>query len=256
MDFASVLASQRRARRLSQAQLSSLSGVAQRHISFLETRRSQPGLRSVEKLSVALDLDFADTNALYTAAGLAPPRTELAWESDAFAPVRAVVRQMLTRHDPYPGVAMNASGDILLANDGIKSVMAWLYADEKPFSLANLYDLTFHPDSLLRFMLNPQEVLPHALKRLQQAAQTSDEAAVVLRRVRSYPAVQHLKTSSSDQPLSAGSVLIERYAARGAQRSFTAMTASFGSPEDVTAQFLRILLFFPADDETARAFNR
>ncbi|MEM6914729.1 MAG: helix-turn-helix transcriptional regulator, partial [Pseudomonadota bacterium] len=98
MDFASVLASQRRARRLSQAQLSSLSGVAQRHISFLETRRSQPGLRSVEKLTVALDLDFADTNALYTAAGLAPPRTELAWESDAFAPVRAVVRQMLTRH--------------------------------------------------------------------------------------------------------------------------------------------------------------
>ncbi|MEO1043145.1 MAG: helix-turn-helix domain-containing protein [Pseudomonadota bacterium] len=255
MDFASVLASQRRARRLSQAQLASLSGVAQRHISFLETRRSQPGPQSVEKLARALELDFADINALYSSAGLAPPRRELDWASEQFAPARSIVRRMLTRHDPYPGLAMTVSGDILLANDGLKHLITWLYTDKKQFSIDNLYDLTFHRDSLLQFMLNPDEVVPHTLKRLIQAAQTSNEAANTLARVRSYPAVQESQALASDKPLSAGSMIIERYKAHGTHLAFTSMAASFGSPEDVTAQFLRILLLFPSDKETERVLE-
>ena len=55
-DFGTVLRDWRHHRRLSQLALSSQSGISQRHISFLETGRSNPSQPMVLALSESLDI--------------------------------------------------------------------------------------------------------------------------------------------------------------------------------------------------------
>lgn len=58
---------------MSQQQLALMANVSERHLSFLETGRSRPGVDIVEAISDALQLRLRDRNELYTSAGLPPP---------------------------------------------------------------------------------------------------------------------------------------------------------------------------------------
>ena len=76
VDFAALLKDWRQHRRVSQLGLSSLSGISQRHISFLETGRSRPSRAMVLALADSLDVPLREQNALLQAAGFAPAWSE------------------------------------------------------------------------------------------------------------------------------------------------------------------------------------
>ncbi len=69
MDFGSVLRDWRNHRRISQLSLSTQTGISQRHISFLETGRSQPSRATVLALSDSLDIPLRERNVLLHSAG-------------------------------------------------------------------------------------------------------------------------------------------------------------------------------------------
>ena len=78
-------------RGLSQLHLAGTAGTTQRHVSFLESGRTQPSREMVLRLGTALDVPLRQQNALLLAAGFAP-----AWrESDLAAPELATVNQAL-----------------------------------------------------------------------------------------------------------------------------------------------------------------
>lgn len=262
MDFAALLQRERRRRRLSQAVLSGLSGVAQRHISFLETGRAQPGRQSVKKLAGALDLDYAAANAFYAAAGLTAPRAGFDWSSPAFDTARAAIGKVLARHSPWPALAADRAGYVLAANTGLDAVLDWAFAGADPWQATgcadrfNLHDLTFHPNGLVRFLTNPQEVLGHSLRRLETAARQCASAQEVLQRVRRHPAARlHIEEPEPADSRQA-SLVHERYCVRGQALDLVSMTAAFGSPEDVTAQNVRIELFLPANTGSEALLDR
>src|SRR5205814_2334445 len=70
--FGPLLSRWRARRRLSQLDLSVEAGISTRHLSFLETGRSQPSREMVLLLSRALDVPLRDRNQLLTMAGYAP----------------------------------------------------------------------------------------------------------------------------------------------------------------------------------------
>src|SRR5580704_19138693 len=68
----SLLREWRLRRRLSQLELSCEAEISTRHLSFLETGRSQPSREMVLHLAAQLDVPLRERNVLLVAAGYAP----------------------------------------------------------------------------------------------------------------------------------------------------------------------------------------
>jgi transcriptional regulator with XRE-family HTH domain len=257
VDFGQALASLRQRCRLSQLELAGLSGVSQRHISFLESGRSNPGPDSVTKLVRALELSYADTNFLYACAGLSGPRPTFNFADPEFAPARRAIEQLLLSQLPSPSIATLRSGEIVMANEAFKAAVNWAFEGRTPWRKKsggedNLYDLTLHTKGLRQFMVNPEEIIPHTLRRLRASARSVEAARSILRRAEAYPGIRNFSSIPEALTSAGSSVLVERYLVRGRALNLVSMVASFGSPEDVTAQALQIELFFPADGETGK----
>ena len=71
-DFASALRYWRDKRSLSQLRLSAEADISQRHISFLESGRSQPSRELILRLGTVLDIPLRQRNVMLLCAGFAP----------------------------------------------------------------------------------------------------------------------------------------------------------------------------------------
>lgn len=261
MEFRSCLAALRRRARMSQLELAHASTVSQRHISFLESGRASPGPGVVWKLSKALDLTFQDTNRLYEAAGLKAPSKAFVWDDHEFAASRAAIEALMTKHAPFPALATRRCGNILMSNQVYQTLINWTFSQPSAVRppahvFKNLFDLTLHPHGLIQFMDNPDEIIPHSLRRLRSAAASSTAAASVLAEIDLYKHLQPFADIQDKGESLQASVLIERYHLGQAKVSLVSMVASFGSPEDVTTQEIQVELFFPANDETQTFFDK
>ena len=97
-DFAAALRYWRAKRGVSQLRLSLDSGISQRHLSFLETGRAQPGRDLILKLGLVLDIPLRQRNAMLLAAGFAPAYRERALlDPDMEAVMRALDFMRLAR---------------------------------------------------------------------------------------------------------------------------------------------------------------
>src|ERR671915_655903 len=91
-----------RARRhLSQLDLAVEAGVSTRHVSFIETGRSQPSREMIVHLAEYLDVPLRERNALLIAAGYAPIYQETDLEAPEMEVVRNAIDKILAAHEPY-----------------------------------------------------------------------------------------------------------------------------------------------------------
>ena len=73
--------------------------MSSRHLSFLETGRSQPSREMVLRLGQVLDLPLRNRNELLLSAGFASQFTEQGLDQSAMAEVMAVLMIMATTDD-------------------------------------------------------------------------------------------------------------------------------------------------------------
>lgn len=193
-DFGLTLARYRRAARLSQEELGLRCDLSQRHISFLETGRSQPGNGALRKLVGGLGLSGSEAAALLAAAGLRAARRPLRWDDMAMAPIRASLDRMLIKHEPWPSYVFAADGTVLQRNAGIDDLLDWLspgvclWRLTGPDGRPNIFDLSLHPSGVVQWLSKPALTVPHILRRLRRAARDDAGARRTLARVCRYPA--------------------------------------------------------------------
>jgi transcriptional regulator with XRE-family HTH domain len=106
----------RELRRMTQLDLSGLSEVSTRHLSYVETGRSQPSREMVLHLAEHLDVPLRQRNELLLAAGYAPVYSETSLDSPAMEAVREALGQVLAGHDPYPALVVDRDWNLLLGN--------------------------------------------------------------------------------------------------------------------------------------------
>jgi hypothetical protein len=207
-------------------------------------------MSSITRLLTALELDYAAANRLLIAAGFAPTRPALAWDDPRFADARHAIELVLAKHEPFPAMIVDRGGDVLERTKGLDAILtsagmpdAWERTGQR--RRPNLYDLSLHPKGIVTLLANPQEVVPHTLRRLSRAATSHPAAAITYERVRRYPAARRWPPSDRT-PLDTG-VVTEEYLLGKRRLRFVSATASFASPEDVTAQEVQIELLYPAD---------
>ena len=136
---------QRRGR--SQLDLAVDTGISARHLSFVETGRSQPSRRLLLALAEQLDVPLRERNALMLAVGYAPVYTETDLDSEQMKAARESLERLLAGYEPYPALVTDRWGDIMLKN----RATAPLVEGVDPTLLSrpiNLYRLALHPDGL------------------------------------------------------------------------------------------------------------
>src|SRR5438874_9933590 len=97
----------RQRRRMSQLDLACNADISTRHLSFLETGRSQPSRDMVLHLAEQLGIPLRERNVLLVAAGYAPVFQERALDDPALAAARRAIGLVLKGHEPYPALMVD-----------------------------------------------------------------------------------------------------------------------------------------------------
>src|SRR5579863_6665738 len=122
--FGSVLSEWRAVRRLSQLDLALVAGISQRHISFVESGRAKPSRDMIFKLADGLDLPLRARNDLFLTAGYAPVYPERRLDLSEMKAAREALEMILTHHEPYPAIVMDANWNIVMENAAASRILS------------------------------------------------------------------------------------------------------------------------------------
>ncbi|GAA0339139.1 helix-turn-helix transcriptional regulator [Actinoallomurus spadix] len=244
----------RRRRRLSQLELALDADVSTRHLSFVETGRSQPSRGMLLRLAERLDVPLRERNDLLIAAGYAPVYSQRSIDAPEMGPARQALNRVLDGHEPYPALVVDRFWNLVMANNA-----AMLFLEGVPDELVrppvNVHRLALHPDGLASRVVNLPEVRAHLVARMaRQVALTGDpELAALHEETRAYgPDVDEEAAHQAAHDIALPTIL--RYG--GEVLSFFSTVTTFGAAADVTLAELAVEAFFPADDETAAVLRR
>ena len=249
----------RQRRKLSQLALALAADVSQRHLSFVESGRTQPSREMVLRLATHLELPLRERNRLLLAAGFAPLYPERPLDDPALDAARAAVERVLTAHEPYPALAVDRHWTLVAANRAVAPLVAGASAALLAPPV-NVLRLSLHPDGAAPRIVNYRQWRTHLLERLhQQVAASGDDAlAALYDELRAYPPPPRSGAHRSPGVASEGAGVFVplQLATDDGVLTFLSTTTVFGTPVDVTLAELALECFFPADERTAELLRR
>jgi transcriptional regulator with XRE-family HTH domain len=241
----------RTARRLSQLDLALDVGVSARHLSFVETGRSQPSRDLVERLADALEMPLRERNALAVAAGFAPQYRETALTTPEMAPVTRAIETILAHQEPYPAIVMNRHWDVLMVNDAVLRIFGRLKRGGPKHP--NVMRQVFDPDDMRAVVGNWEEVAGDLIRHLHNEVATSPSDArlrALLDEVLAAPGVPQ-SWRKREPGASPAPMLTTIFRSEDLELHFFSTLTTFGTTRDVTLDELRIECMFPVDEATA-----
>jgi transcriptional regulator with XRE-family HTH domain len=255
----------RKARRLSQLELSLRVGVSQRHVSFVESGRAKPSRTLLMAWLQELDAPLAVRNAAMLQAGYAPAFSAAALTDPLLAQANDALVQLLKAHDPMPAFVLDSLWNVLHFNQGGQ----WLAATLIPGLVAslaqpaatggatgatphlNMLDALAHPQGFTQNMVNLHEVGPVLLAHLRDDASVQPALAP---KVEAFAALLRDRLGSQNLhggwPYQTAPVLTARFKTPHGDLAFFSMFSTFGTPQDITLASLRVEHMFAADDRT------
>ena len=248
--FGALLREWRAARRLSQLDLALEANVSARHLSFVETGKSQPSREMVARLAETLDVPLRERNALLVAAGYAPEFAATALEAPELAQVRRAIDAIVAHQEPYPAFVINRHWDVLATNRAAVRVAEHLRGGSAHDNMLRQF---FDPADMRAVVVNWEEVAGDLLRHLHQeiaSAPTDARARALLDEMLRYPDVPARWATRDVRSAPPPLLTVEFRKGEERLRFFSAIT-TFATPRNVTLDELRIECAFPADDETA-----
>jgi transcriptional regulator with XRE-family HTH domain len=243
----------RTTRRLSQLDLALDADISSRHLSYVETGRSQPSREMVLRLADALEIPLRERNAMLVAAGYAPRYFETNLAAPGMVQMRSAIELILGHQEPYPAFVLDRHWEIRLSNQAAARCTRFLLGREPAES--NMLRLLLPPNGLRPVLMNWEETAGDLIRHLhnQVAAAPSDERAkTLLEEVLGYPGIPaRWRTREIGAP--ATPLLTTIFRKGDVELRFFSTITSFGTPHDVTLDELRIECSFPADEATAAA---
>ena len=255
--FGQLLKQWRSQRNFSQLDLSVTSNVSQRHISFLESGRSNPSRDMVLTLSAVLDIPLRQQNKMLTAAGFAALYSEFDLSDPEVAPIRRALEFTLRQQEPYPALVMDRYWNQVIMNKGAERLIGWLTeGKELPAEIgSNLIKVMLHPQGIREHVENWEIVASHLIHRVHRETRTGEQPSQSLfDSLLAYPEVNSLWQSPIKENWQLPLLNTVFLKARQRLSLFTTLT-TLGTPQDITLQELRLECLFPADKETEKVFQ-
>ena len=235
---------------MSQLDLAMHAGFSARHVSFIETGRTQPSRQALLVLADALEVPLRERNRLLEAGGFAHVYRQTPLAADEMRHIRGVLQFILDRHKPYAAVVLDRYSNCLMGNGTSEQLLAAVVDQSLLTAHVNLLRLAFHPLGARRHIVNWDEVAHHLLGRAErelESARDDETAVALLNELRGYAGNAAGQRPSA--PLSAGDLLLPIHIrTNGIKLRMFSTIMTLGTPKDVTLQELRIETFFPADE--------
>ena len=258
--LAHLLQGARKARRISQLELSLQLDVSQRHVSFVESGRARPSRELLHAWLLALDCPLVLRNEALLAAGYAPVYSAARLDDPALAEADHALAQLLKAHEPAPAWILDAEWNVVRMNSGA----VWLATTLLPWAAEligqvpiNMLDMLTHPQGLGPCMTNLEEVGPRLLAMLRQEVAAHPALAP---RMAAYEAYLVSKLGAKGVAASSlrpqAPVLTTRLTSPFGELAFFSMFTTFGTPNDITLSSLRVEHMFPADDATREVLRQ
>jgi len=250
-EFGNILKEWRKVRRFSQLDLSLEADLSARHLSFLESGRSNPSREMVLRLSDALQLPRPAANQALNAAGFAAIYPSLPDDAPELAPVNQAIDKMLEKHDPYPGIAVDRYWNVIKSNQGAQMLLALA----NPDGTANMMDILMNSAGL-DLIENWDEVAMLSLTRLRTEILElggDEKLSSLMQRLASHERVKQIDMAA----INLNQAVIPTILRFGESRlSLFSTISQFGTVQDTRAGETRIEMMFPMDQETVQFFER
>lgn len=254
--FSALLKFWRGKRGLSQLDLALKADISTRHISFLETGRSQPSKEMVLRLSESLDLPFREQNKLLLEAGFEALFEEPTLSSLNDPGVTQVLDMMMEKHEPYPLMVMDRCYNLLTMNKAAgRFVEACLGTVEGPLNvLVAIFDESTFKPYIEEWESAAREVLSRLQREVLQRP-NDQELTLVLNTVLAMPSIPK---DWREPDLTRGSDAVFPFGFRvGEHRlDFVTTVTSFNTPRNITLEELCIESYFPANAQTKELCHR
>jgi transcriptional regulator with XRE-family HTH domain len=254
--FGDHLRTWRQQRHLSQLELAEEADISTRHVSFMETGRTNPSREMVLRLCDRLAIPLRERNTLLVAAGYAPMYRERALDDPALAAARQAVELVLKGHEPCPAIALDRCWNVVAANRAAMTLLSRHVSPEMLAPPINVFRLSLHPRGLASRIANLAQWRSHLFERLRQQIQaTADPALIELQaELLQYPAPAEAGGMVLGGEM-LGVVMPFCFESEHGMLSLISTTTIFGTPVDVTLQELAVESFFPADDFTTQVLR-
>lgn len=247
--FGVLLRRWRQEQRYSQERLSEQIGVSTRHLSFLETGRSQPSRSMVLRITTSLERPKAEVNRALLAAGLAPLFSSGSPDAPALAPVVSAVQRMLSNHQPFPGLVLDRHWYLVEANPAAQHLLTAMGYGAH----ANLIEAILADDPSRSCLLNWEEVVASILERLRGHRRSySDDP--VLASLEQRLVQRHAPATSL--PIGDGVALPTRVRLGEHELAFFSIFSHLETVRDVGMSERTIELLCPLDEGTEAYFRR
>ncbi|KAB2343796.1 helix-turn-helix transcriptional regulator [Actinomadura rudentiformis] len=241
----------RHRRRLSQLDLAIAADVSARHVSLVETGKSNPSADMILRLADQLDVPLRERNRLLLAAGFAPRYTERPLDDDALSAARHAIARVLRAHEPYPALAFDRRWNIVMTNRAVEP----FFADVDPDLLRppiNLVRLGLDPRGFASLVVNLADVRAVFRSRIRrQLAVAPDPELAALYEELLEPNAEDASSRSAESDVVIPMII--RIDGREL-RLFSTIT-TFGTPMDITLHEVAIESYYPADAESAAFFE-
>ncbi|GAA3713587.1 helix-turn-helix transcriptional regulator [Nonomuraea antimicrobica] len=240
----------RHRRRLSQLDLAIAADVSARHVSLVETGKSNPSAGMILRLAEQLDVPLRERNRLLLAAGFAPRYPERPLDGEALSAAWDAVARVLRAHEPYPALVHDRRWNIVMTNRGID-----------PFLTGVAPDLLRPPINLVRLGLDPRGLAPHIVNLAEVRAVLRTR---ITRQLAAAPDPQltalyeELLTPGSEDashPIESEVTIPMIFRFGGRELRLFSTTTTFGTPMDITLDEVAIESYYPTDPESAAFFT-
>jgi transcriptional regulator with XRE-family HTH domain len=238
----------RQRRNLSQLDLASRADVSTRHLSYVETGRSQPTSGMILRLCDHLDVPLREQNRVLLAGGFAPAHPEHRLADPPMAEANAALEAILQAHLPYPALVVDRHWELISANDAAFDLLDGIDAEllEPP---VNVIRLSLHPRGLAPRIVNLEEWRASLAGRLRREYDACADPALG-------ELLDEVAEGVEEVPGSAALVVpLQLRAGSDTVLSFISTTTVFGTPREVTLSELAIEAFYPADEVTRKILN-
>lgn len=257
--FTNTLKGWRKVRKMSQLDLALAAEVSQRHVSWLETGRSQPSRDMVVRLTEALEVPLRERNHLLNAAGYTDMYSAKSLDEPTMAPVTSILQDMLQHHEPYPAFVLDRRWNIIMKNqaaDMLFEIMGdpeQVWTDIGDDGRHNIALLTVHPKGLRQYISNWDDISGNFVRRLKKEAFESADQELIdfYGRLESY--FGEIPADQVHQDLLP--VLPIEISLGGPTLSLCSVISTFGTAQDITANELRVETFYPGDEQTRKYFT-
>lgn len=240
----------RQRRRLSQLDLAIAADVSARHVSLVETGKSNPSADMVLRLAAQLDVPLRDRNRLLLAAGFAPRYSERPLDGDAMTAARDALERVLTAHEPYPALVFDRRWNIVMTNRAVDPFFAHV-APELLRPPINLVRLGLDPRGFAPMVVNLADVRAVFRTRITRQLATAPDAELTAL----YEELLAPDIEDTSHPIESEVVIPMIIHFDGRELRLFSTITTFGTPLDITLDEVAIESYYPADRESAAYFT-